>query len=80
MRPYGPKQVEPSELGQDFKIDQEISFVYNGEIQIGTIEKLMQNAAIITFIKKTEDKTEIIKVAVSYSKMMPVFQTPSAEE
>lgn len=69
MRPYGPKKVEPSLLGRMFTVNQEVSFTFKGEPQTGTIEKLLQNAAIILVYEHEEVSHDFNRVVVSYSKM-----------
>ncbi|MDH6364268.1 hypothetical protein M2139_001257 [Enterococcus sp. PF1-24] len=76
MRPYWPKDTEPSELGQTFTVNQEVSFIYKSEIHVGLVEKMLKNSAIIILYNENFDKENQTKLVISYSKLLPVFKQP----
>lgn len=63
----------PSQIGEHFEVDMQVTFVLNGQKESGTIKKQLSNSAIVE-LDKTEFNDELVTrsngvVIISYKQL-----------
>ncbi|MGC6769958.1 hypothetical protein ACYSNR_12075 [Enterococcus sp. LJL128] len=66
-RQYGPKAIELSSLSIGFYVNQQVAFIQGKETQIGYIEKMLGNAAVVVL-----DNQRKLRTVVNYRNLQIV--------
>ncbi|GAA3018096.1 hypothetical protein [Tetragenococcus solitarius] len=67
--------IDPSELGKEFTVNEQVSFKVHNQTETGIITKQLKNSAVIA-IDKTQENQELISqsngvIIINYKQMKP---------